>query len=94
MVAFAGVVGWSFPLVATAFRICAGFEKQSSQFFLARRGGLMQGSVPTRLLHIHVCALGDENAHRFQILAQSNTSVQWLVVHGIARETMQMGPVS
>ena len=80
--------------MTAAFRVRAGFEKQPGEVLSARGGSLVQGGVSARLLHVHVCSLGDQDPHRLQILAKGDTGVEGLIVHRVAGETMQVGPVS
>jgi hypothetical protein len=54
---------------------------------------LMKRRVSSGLRHIDIRALLDQQAHGLTILAQGNTCMQWLVVHGIPREAVYMRAV-
>ena len=60
---------------------------------MARRRSLVQGGIASSLLHIDVRSLGNQEARRLAILAQRNTRMQWLIAHGVARETVHVRSV-
>ena len=48
--------------------ICSCLEQDLCQLCIPGGGGLVQGSVASGLLHVHVRSLGDEQTHRLDIL--------------------------
>lgn len=80
--------------MADAIRVRTSLEEYPHQLRISRRCSLVQGSIASSLLHIDVSTLGNQEARRLAILAQRNARMQWLIVHGVAREAVHMCSVS
>ncbi len=80
--------------MAEARRVCSRFEQDPDHVFESGSRRLVQRRVASGLRHVYVCALFDQEPHRFAIAAQCNAGMQWLIVHGVPREAVHMCSVS
>jgi hypothetical protein len=79
--------------MANACCVCSRVKQYPRQVRTPCGSCLMKRRVSSGLRHIDIRALLDQQAHGLTILAQGNTCMQWLVVHGIPREAVYMRAV-
>jgi len=79
--------------MANPRRVRSSFEEDSDQVRPAVGRGLVERGVASSLRHVDIRALLDQQAHGFTILANGNTCMQRLVVHGVPREAVYMRAV-
>lgn len=80
-------------MVADLGRVRSCLEQNSRQLLEPGCRCLMQRGVASSLRPVDVSTLGDQNARGLAIAAQSDTRMQWLVMHGIARELVYLRSV-
>src|ERR1700685_2447702 len=90
MAALPCIVSRSFTLVASHIRFGPGFKQNRSHLYQPCSRCLVQGGVDSGLRHVYVLSLGNHDARRLRVAAQGNTSMQWLIVHRVMRETVYM----
>ena len=79
--------------MAKSSRVRSCFEENPDQVRTPVGRRLMKRRVAPGLGHIDIRALLDQQTHGFTILAQSHTSMERLVVHGVSREAVDMRAV-
>jgi len=90
---FACIVGRSFTLMAEHSPVRPGVKKYLRQVRTPGSRSLVQRRVASGLRHVDIRSLLDQQAHSLAILAQGNTCMQRLVVHGIPRKAVYMRPM-
>ena len=88
MLTFACIVGRSFTLMAEHSPVRPGVKKYLRQVRTPCGRSLVQRRVASGLRHVDIRSLLDQQAHSLAILAQGNTCMQRLVVHGIPRKAV------
>jgi hypothetical protein len=93
MVAFAGVIGRGFSLIAAGGGVRSVFEEQGDDCGVAVGGGLMERGIASGLGGVDVGSGFEEEAEALDGVAEGDAGVEGLVAHGVVGDLVNVGSV-